>query len=124
MAERSWLRLSRRGQARLVCDTGTCPDETLDIGRYTCPLTPTRVYGVEGGVKLAALFDVFRQGRLIVSEEGFGLLTTNTLQWFALAGTKQGGIRRRDPIRALFATDEGAIVRTRRHQVAVRGLVL
>jgi hypothetical protein len=51
-------------------------------------------------------------------------LTSKTLQWFNLAGDRQGEISTRDPIRALFATDGGAIVQTRRHQAVVKGLMI
>ncbi len=115
--------VSRDGQARIVYDIGTCPLEIVDIGRYTYLLTTTRLYVVEDGTKLAAFLDVFQQRRLIVSEEGFGLLTGKTLQWFTLRGIRVGEIHTRDPIRALFASDDGLMIQTRQHQVAVRGFV-
>ena len=116
--------LSREGRALVVYDIGTCPKEIVDIGRYTYFLTPTRLYVVEDGRKLAAFLDVFQQGRLVVSQSGFGLLTTKRLQWFTVAGTKVGELVARDPIRALHAIQGGAIVQTRTHQVEVHGLVV
>ena len=77
---------------------------------------------MEDRVKLAALLDVFDQGRLIVTPAGFGLLTSKTLQWFTPDGTKIGELTARDPIRVLYATEDGAIVQTRQHEVRVRGL--
>jgi hypothetical protein len=114
--------LSREGRTLIVYDIGTCPQEIFNVGRYTYFLTPTRLYVVEDGNKLAAFLDVFQQGRLIVSSSGFGLLTSKKLQWFTLAGSKVGELVTRDPIRAVYKADGGAIVQTRRHQVKVRGL--
>ena len=116
--------LSREGEARVVFDIGICPSEIVDMGRYTYFLTATRLYVVEDQDKIAAFLDVYQQGRLIVSQEGFGLLTSKALQWFTLAGAKLGDIRTRDPIRAIYATETGAVVQTRRHQVEVRGLAI
>jgi len=116
--------VSREGRARTVYDIGICPTEIVDIGRYTYFLTGTRLYVVEDGAKLAAFLDVYQKGRLIVSHEGFGLLTSKTLQWFTLAGAKVGAIETRDPIRAIYAADGGAVIQTRRHQVEVRGLAI
>jgi hypothetical protein len=116
--------LSREGHARIVYDIGTCPQEIVDVGRYLYCLTTTRLYAIEDGTKLAALLDVFQQGRLIASQNGFGLLTSKRLQWFTTSGTKVGEITSRDPIRAVHAGEGGAIVRTRQHQVEVNGLVL
>ena len=113
--------LSREGQPLVVYDLGTCPTEIVDVGLYTYFLTPTRLYVVEDRIKLAAFLDVFQQGRLLVSQSGFGLLASKNLQWFTPSGTKVGELLTRDPIRTLHKTEGGAIVRTRRHHVEVRG---
>ena len=34
-----------------------------------------------------AILDVFQQGRLVASQNGFGLLTSKRLLWFTAAGT-------------------------------------
>jgi hypothetical protein len=116
--------LSREGRARIVYDLGVCPLEILDLGRYTYLLTHTRLYVVEDGTTLTALLDTYQQGRLIGSEGGFGLLTDKTLHWFAPNGTKLGSLYARDPIRAIYATQEGATIQTRQHEVEVRGLAI
>ena len=82
--------------------------EIVDIGRYTYFLTPTRLYVVEDRTKLAAFLDVFQQGRLLVSQSGFGLLTSKKLQWFTAAGAKVGELLTRDPIRTVH-TAEGQL---------------
>jgi hypothetical protein len=79
---------------------------------------------VEERTKLAAYLDIFQQGRLIVSQTGFGLLASKRLQWFTSAGVKLGELVARDPIRAIHAAEGGAIVQTRQHQVEVHGLVV
>lgn len=116
--------VSREGLPVVVYDIGTCPSEIVDVGRYTYFLTPTRLYVVEDKVKLAAFLDVFQQGRLLVSQTGFGLLTSKRLQWFTEAGVKIGELTARDPIRAIHAASGGAVVLTRQHRVEVRGLAL
>ncbi len=114
--------VSREGQPLVVYDIGTCPSEIVDIGQHTYFLTPTRLYVVEDRTKLAAFLDIFQQGRLLVSQSGFGLLTSKRLQWFTKAGTKVGELTSRDLIRAIRAVDRGAVVQTRQHQVDVLGL--
>lgn len=116
--------VSQKGQPEVVYDIGTCPSEIIDVGRYTYFLTPTRLYVVENKTKLVALLDVFRQGRLLVSHTGFGLLSGKRLQWFTEAGVKIGELTARDPIRAIHAAEGGAVVQTRRHQIEVQGLVI
>ena len=113
--------LSREGQPLVVYDIGTCPTEIVDVGRYTYFLTPTRLYVVEDRTKIAAFLDVFQQGRLLVSQSGFGLLTSKKLQWFTVSGMKVGELLARDPIRIVHNIKGGAIVQTRQHQVEVRG---
>ena len=113
--------LSREGRPIVVYDIGTCPTEIVDLGRYTYFLTNTRLYVVEDRAKLAALLDVFQQGRLLVARSGFGLLTNKKLQWFTVSGTKVGELSTRDPIRLVHKIEGGAIVQTRQHQVEVRG---
>ena len=115
------IRLSREGQPLIVYDIGTCPTEIVDVGRFTYFLTPTRLYVVEGKTKLAAFLDVFQQGQLLMSQLGFGLLTSKRLQWFTPSGTKVGEVLTRDPIRTLQKSDGGAILQTRQHQAEVRG---
>ncbi|WP_207387782.1 J domain-containing protein [Chlorobium sp. N1] len=116
--------VSREGQPEVVYDIGTCPSEIVEVGRYTYFLTPTRLYVVEDKVKLAAFLDVFQQGRLLVSQTGFGLLTSKRFQWFTDAGVKVGELTARDPIRAIYAADGCAVVQTRQHRVEVRGLAM
>ena len=116
--------LSHQGLPLIVYDIGTCPNQIVDTDRFTYFLTPTRLYVVEDGRKLAAFLDVFQQGRLIVSQSGFGLLSSKFLQWFTPNGTKMGELVTRDPIRAIYAVEGGVIVQTRQHQVEVRGLVM
>lgn len=116
--------VSREGRPEVVYDIGTCPSEIVDVGRYTYFLTPTRLYVVEGNTKLAAFLDVFQQGRLLVTQAGFGLLTGKRLQWFTQAGVKVGELAARDPIRAIHAVDGGVVVKTRQHQTEIRGLAM
>ena len=116
--------VSRDGRPIVVYDIGTCPNEILEMGCYTYFLTPTRLYVVQDITKLAAFLDVFQHGRLLVSRNGFGLLTSKRLQWFTEAGGKVNELTTRDPIRAIYAVDGSTVVQTRQHQVRVRGLAM
>ena len=113
--------LAREGQPLIVYDVGTCPTEIVDVGQYTYFLTPTRLYVVEEKTKLTAFLDVFQQGQLLVSQPGFGLLTSKNFQWFTASGMKVGEVLTRDPIRTFHKIDGGAILQTRQHQAEVRG---
>jgi len=108
----------------VVYDIGSCPTEIVDAGRYTYFLTPTRLYVVQERTKLAAFLDVFQQGRLLVSQTGFGLLTSKRLQWFTEAGVRVGDLTTRDPIRAIHAANGKTFVKTRQHQVEVQELTI
>lgn len=107
-----------------VYDVGSVPSEIVDAGNYLYILTPTRLYVMEGRDSLVAFVDVFRQGRLLVTPTGFGLLDSKSFQWFTSSGTKIGEIITRHPIRALYDSADGAIVETRRHRAIVKGLRL
>ena len=108
----------------MVYDIGTCPEEIVDVGRYTYFLTATRLYIIEDRTTLAAFLDVFQQGRLLVTQAGFGLLTGKQVQWFTHAGLKTGELTARDPVRAIYAIDSGVVVQTRQHQVEIQGLLM
>jgi len=116
--------VSQDGVPEIVYDLGTCPSKIVAVGRYTYFLTPTRLYILEDKVKLAAFLDVFQLGRLLVTKHGFALLMKKRLQWFTQDGLKVGELLTRDPIRAIFEIDGGAIVQTRQHQIEVQGLLM
>ncbi len=112
------------GVAVRVYDFGTVPNEIVDAGDYLYFLTATRLYVLERRNHLVALLDVFRQGRLLVTSTGFGLLDSKCFQWFTPSGAKVGEIITRDPIRALYDSEQGAIVETRQHRTIIKGLQL
>ena len=116
--------ISRDGYPSIVYDLGICPNEIIDAGRYTYFLTSTRLYVIEDRIKLAAFIDVFQQGKLLVSQTGFGLLTSKQLQWFTKTGVKVAELTSRDPIREIHTVDGSTIIQTRQHQVKVKGLVI
>lgn len=116
--------LSSSGTPLVVYDIGTCPSEIIDSGDYTYFLTPTRLYVVENRTHLTAFLDVFRQGKLLVTSNGFGLLTSKRLQWFSPSGTKLGEVSAKDPIRRIFAAEDGTIIQTRQHGIEIQGMHL
>lgn len=118
------VEIDNKGIPVRVYDVGTVPNDIVDAGDYLYFLTPTRLYVLEGHDRLVALVDVFRQGKLLVTSAGFGLLDSKCFQWFTPAGTKVGEVITRDPIRALYDSDDGAVLETRQHRTVVNGLRL
>ncbi|WP_169720180.1 J domain-containing protein [Aliagarivorans taiwanensis] len=117
-------RVSPEGQPEVVYDIGVCPKEIVEVGQYTYFLTATRLYVIEKTDTLVACVDVFQQGRLLVTQTGFGLLAAKQLRWFTHTGTRVGELTTKDPIRAIYATDDGTVFQTRQHQVEVQGLIM
>lgn len=118
------LEVDSSGVPVRVYDVGTVPNEIVDAGDYLYFLTPTRLYVLEEHDRIVALIDVFRQGKLLVTSTGFGLLDSKCFQWFTPAGTKVGEVITRDPIRALYDSNDGAVLETRQHRTVVNGLRL
>ena len=116
------IHLSREGSPLAVYDVGARPLEIAETGRYTYFLTRTKLYVIEDKDKLAACIDVVGEVQLIVSTRGVGLLGSKRLQWFSADGNMLDELTTRDPIRAIYAADGGAIVQTLQHQVRVHGL--
>jgi len=107
-----------------VYDVGTVPNEIVETDNYLYFLTPTRLYVLEQRDRLVALLDVFHQGKLLVTATGFGILDSKCFQWFTPSGDKIGEVITRDPIRALYDSDDGAVLETRQHRTVVSGLRL
>ncbi len=106
-----------------VYDVGSGVNRALRHQGYTYLLGHTRLWVVKD-TALCAFIDVFREGRLVVAPNGFGLLQSRRLRWFALDGTELGQVETRDPIRLVRGGPDGAVVETRMDRVVVQGLVL
>jgi len=104
-----------------VYDVGTTARRALRHQGYTYILGHTRLWVVKD-TALTAFIDVFREGRLLLAPNGFGLLQSRQLRWFALDGTELGQVETRDPIRLVRSDAEGAVIETRSHRVRVTGL--
>ena len=116
------IAVSETGLATRVFDVGSVPTQILDTGDFLYLLTSTRLYVLDREASLTAFLDVFEQGRLLISQSGFGLLATKTFQWFEPHGEKVGEVTTRDPIRAVFSSAGGTVVETRQHRCTISGL--
>lgn len=117
------IQVSPQGAPIRVFETKAYPSALLSAGRMGFFLTPTRLHVIDSGKPVACL-DTYRQGEPFAATSGFGLLGRNKLQWFNLSGEKVGELNAKDPIRAIHQTNDGMIVKTRQHQIEVRGLGL
>lgn len=118
------IEIDSSGKPILIYDVGSIPDEMVDAGRYLYILTATRLYVIEGRENLVAFIDIFKQGKLLVTTTGFGLLDNKSFQWFSPSGTKIGEIISCHPIRAVYDSAHGAVVETRQHRTIIKGLQL
>ena len=116
--------VSREGRALAIYDLGSWPSDIIETGCYTYFRTTSRLYVIVDRNKLAAFVNVLNEGRLIVGQSGFGLLSSYELRWFTIEGKKVGTLATRDVIRAVHDTNSGMIVNTWKHQAQVRGLLV
>lgn len=110
-----------RGRPVRVYDVGTVPKQITETPTHLYILTPTRLYVLQGD-RLEALVDVFDQGRLVVTHNGFGLLQPKSFRWFSADGRDLGEVQTKDPIRRVFYGSEGLNVETRTHRALVGGV--
>ncbi len=103
-----------------VYDIGVVPRHVAETSTYRYILTHTRLY-ILCQDQLVSLVDVFDQGKLIVAENGFGLLQPKRLQWFTPTGTLLGQLQTRDPIRRIYSGPTGLVVETRTHRGTISG---
>ena len=104
-----------------VYDIGSVPRRIVDTGDYLYLLTDTRLYVVREDA-LHALVDIFDGGDVLVTQTAFGLLEKKRLRWFREDGSYLGAVLSRDPIRRVYATEEGLAVETRQHRALVEGV--
>lgn len=118
------IEIDGSGKPMLIYDVGIVPDEIVEADNYLYILTSTRLYVIEERRNIVAFIDIFKQGRLLVTQSGFGLLDNKLFQWFLPNGQKVGGIESIHPIRSIYNSAEGVVVETRQHSAVVKGFVL
>ncbi len=114
------IEVDSSGNPLRVYDIGALPREVADTPLHRYILTDTRLY-VLSGDKLVALIDVFDKGKLIVGNQGFGLLQPKQFQWFTPTGELLGEVQTRDPIRRTYSGSQGLVVETRSHRGIISG---
>jgi hypothetical protein len=103
-----------------VYDVGSVPLQITQTPTGLYILTPTRLYVLQQD-RLQALVDVFDQGRLVVTNKGFGLLQSKLFRWFTPEGAELGSVQTKDPIRRVFNAGDGLVVETRSHSALIEG---
>ncbi len=69
---------------------------------------------------LENIVDVFQEGKIIVSWNGFGLLSKKKLSWFSLNGEFLGEVLAKHPIRTFYWVANTLIVETRQHRAEIQ----
>ena len=100
-------------------DIGSVPHRIVDTGDYLYLLTGTRLYVLHDDA-LHALVDTFDGGDLVVAQTAFGLLEKKRLRWFREDGRYLGTVISRDPIRRVYASDDGMVIETRRRRAILQ----
>ncbi len=113
--------VDEEGAGTRVYDVGSVPRRIVDTGDYLYLLTDTRLYVLREDA-LHALVDTSDGGDLIVAQTAFGLLEKKRLRWFREDGRHLGTVLTKDPIRRVYATDEGMAVETRQRRALVEGV--
>ena len=113
--------VDENGMGSRVYDIGSVPSRIVDTGDYLYLLTDTRLYVLHDDA-LHALIDTFDGGDVVVAQTAFGLLEKKRLRWFREDGRYLGTVLSRDPIRRVYATDEGMAVETRQRRALIRGV--
>ena len=111
--------VDEKGAGVRVYDIGSVPRRIVDTGDYLYLLTDTRLYVLHDDV-LHALVDTFDGGDLVVAQTAFGLLEKKRLRWFREDGRYLGTVISRDPIRRVYASDDGMVIETRRRRAIVQ----
>jgi hypothetical protein len=115
------VKVDPSGRPVRVYDVGTVPTQITETPSHLYILTPTRLYILQGD-RLLALVDVFDQGRIVVTHNGFGLLQSKSFRWFSPDGRELGDVVTKDPIRRVFYGSNGLCVETRTHRAVIQGL--
>lgn len=106
------IELDPYGNAINVFDIGNVPDSIIETEDSLYILTGTRLYIINDN-KLSSLQDVFEQGKLLINQKGFGLLSNKKLQLFSNNGKKLLEVISKDPIRKISIEVDKLNIETR-----------
>ena len=113
--------IDAEGEARQVYDVGVPPERIIDTGEFLYILTQHALYVLRHG-SLEAIVDLLDGGRLVMAGNGFGMLETKRLRWFAHDGKLLGTVMSADPIRRIYQSGEGLIVESRLRRATIGGV--
>ena len=112
--------IDAEGEARQVYDVGVPPERIIDTGEFFYILTQHALYVLRHG-SLETIVDLLDGGRLVMAGNGFGMLETKRLRWFAQDGKLLGTVMSADPIRRIYQSGEGLIVESRLRRATIGG---
>lgn len=113
------VKVDLKGIPLMVYDVSNTPRWIIDTSDYIYIQTDTRLYIIRNGEELVDIKDIKRKEKLIVGDEGFGLVGNKFLKWFNEDGEDIGTITTKDPIRAVYLSRQNMIVETRQYYRAV-----
>jgi len=113
------IKLDTYGEPEYALDVANLPREIIEVDQFLYILTDTRLYIVGKGQALVNIVDVYGQGKLAVSPEGFGLYANKSLSWFTLTGEYKFSLGTKHPLRTFYISNEHLVVETRQHRAFV-----
>lgn len=114
------VKVDLKGIPLMVYDVSNTPRWIIDTSDYLYIQTDTRLYIIRNGDELVDIKDIKRKEKLIVGDEGFGLVGNKFLKWFNEDGKDIGTITTKDPIRAVYLSRQNMIVETRQHRAVLK----
>lgn len=115
------IELDPNGEPIIMYDIGSAPEEIIPTKEFLYILTKTRLYILQNS-SLINLIDVYKEGKIIITQNGFGLLQDKKLQWFEKDGNHIGNIKTKAPIRRVYYSLEGLVIETRTHRAIIDGI--
>ncbi len=114
------VKVDPKGIPLLVYDVSNTPRWIIDTSDYLYIQTDTRLYIIRNSEELVDIKDIKRKEKLIVGDEGFGLVGNKFLKWFNEDGQTIGTITTKDPIRAVYLSRKKVTVETRQHRAVLK----
>lgn len=108
------------GEPRQVYNVGVPPERIVDTGEFLYIVTHSELYVLRHG-SLENTIDLRDGGDVVMASNGFGVLETKRLRWFAKDGTLLGTILSADPIRRIYQSSERLVVESRLRRATIGG---
>lgn len=115
-----------QGEPIRVLDLGKTRSvqEVVATNTHLYLLCFTRLYILDNNGGLINFIDVYKQGDLVVTKNGFALMSDTKLQLFSCDGHKLANVSTRHPIRIIYSSNKGTVIETRQHRAHINNLFL